>query len=75
MRSQLWSTHCIPWGIYGMAQDIEWAVDNDLSFPDNIIILQARQESIWSKKVKEPVGKKGSATEFIARGLMQGIKI
>ncbi|MEW5922324.1 MAG: PEP/pyruvate-binding domain-containing protein [Bacillota bacterium] len=60
---------------YGVAQDIEWAIDNDLSFPHNIIILQTRQESIWSKKTKAPVAPKGSATELIARGLMQGIRI
>lgn len=61
---------------YGVAQDIEWAVDEDLTFPQNIILLQTRQESIWTKKTKEPVAKgKGDATEFIARGLMQGIKL
>ena len=60
---------------YGVAQDIEWALDQDLPFPRNVLILQTRQESIWSKKVKEPVSKRGSATEMIARGLMQGIKL
>ncbi len=61
---------------YGVAQDIEWAIDEDLTFPHNIIILQTRQESIWTKKPKEPVAKtKSGTTEVIARGLMQGIKL
>ncbi len=60
---------------YGVAQDIEWAVDEDLTFPNNIIILQTRQESIWSKKTKAPTLPKGNATELIARGLMQGIRV
>lgn len=62
---------------YGVAQDVEWAIDEDLIFPHNIIILQTRQESIWTKKTKEPVASaiKGNPTEFIARGLMQGIKL
>lgn len=60
---------------YGVAQDIEWAVDDDLKFPSNIIILQTRQESIWTKKTKAPAAPKGSATELIARGLVQGIRV
>ncbi len=60
---------------YGVAQDIEWAIDDDLVFPRNIIILQTRQESIWTKKPKAPVAPRGSATELIARGLMQGIRL
>jgi pyruvate, water dikinase len=61
---------------YGVSQDIEWAIDEDLNFPHNIIILQTRQESIWTKRTKAPFASgKVNATEFIARGLMQGIKL
>jgi len=60
---------------YGVAQDIEWAIDDDLKFPHNIIILQTRQESIWTKKTKARVTPKGSATELIARGLVQGVRV
>ncbi len=35
---------------YENPTDIEWAVDNDMKFPDNIFILQARPETVWSKK-------------------------
>ncbi len=39
---------------YGRAMDIEWAIDMDLQFPDNVFIVQARPETVWSvKKAKE----------------------
>lgn len=34
---------------FGVAQDIEWSIDQDLSFPENIYFVQARPETIWSK--------------------------
>ncbi|MEM3641354.1 MAG: phosphoenolpyruvate synthase, partial [Candidatus Bathyarchaeia archaeon] len=38
---------------YGTAQDIEWAIDADLKFPENIFIVQSRPETVWSIKVEE----------------------
>ncbi len=35
---------------YGTPQDIEWAVDWDLPEGENVILLQARPETFWSKK-------------------------
>ncbi len=35
---------------YGNPSDIEWAIDRDMAFPENIFILQARPETVWSKK-------------------------
>ncbi len=35
---------------YGKAMDIEWAVDSDLPYPENIFIVQARPETVWSVK-------------------------
>ncbi|MBM3688394.1 MAG: phosphoenolpyruvate synthase [Actinobacteria bacterium] len=40
---------------YGCPQDIEWAVDADLPEGENIILLQARPETVWSKKPRESV--------------------
>ncbi|MBN1806093.1 MAG: PEP/pyruvate-binding domain-containing protein [Sedimentisphaerales bacterium] len=31
-------------------QDIEWVIEKDASFPEDIIILQARPETIWNEK-------------------------
>ena len=33
---------------YGKPQDIEWAIDRDLSFPENVFIVQSRPETVWS---------------------------
>ncbi|MGA1399822.1 MAG: PEP/pyruvate-binding domain-containing protein, partial [Phycisphaerales bacterium] len=44
---------------YGCPQDIEWAVDADLADGDNVILLQARPETVWSKKPRQSVA--GSA--------------
>lgn len=39
---------------YGRAMDIEWAIDMDLPFPENVFIVQARPETVWSvRKAKE----------------------
>ncbi len=39
---------------YGRAMDIEWAIDQDLPYPQNVFIVQARPETVWStKKAKE----------------------
>ena len=35
---------------YGKAMDIEWAIDQDLPFPKNMFIVQARPETVWSSK-------------------------
>jgi pyruvate,water dikinase len=35
---------------YGKAQDIEWAIDSDLPFPANVLIVQSRPETVWSTK-------------------------
>ncbi|MGQ9529995.1 MAG: phosphoenolpyruvate synthase [Candidatus Bathycorpusculaceae bacterium] len=38
---------------YGKAQDIEWAIDSDLPFPNNVFIVQSRPETVWSLKIVE----------------------
>ncbi len=35
---------------YGCPQDIEWAVDQDLPAGEDVVLLQARPETVWSKK-------------------------
>ena len=40
---------------YGTPQDIEWAIDKDLSFPQNIFIVQTRPETVWSERKSESV--------------------
>ncbi len=35
---------------YGIPMDIEWAIDRDFGFPENVFIVQARPETVWSMK-------------------------
>jgi pyruvate,water dikinase len=39
---------------YGKPQDIEWAIDRDTSFPENIFITQSRPETVWSAEKMPP---------------------
>jgi pyruvate,water dikinase len=61
---------------YGKAMDIEWAIDQDLPFPENMFIVQARPETVWSSKpVEKPeIQSKQSAEQLkvIARGISAG---
>ena len=34
----------------GCPQDVEWAIDRDLPDGENIVILQSRPETVWSRK-------------------------
>jgi len=49
---------------YGKAQDIEWAIDRDLPFPENIFIVQSRPETVWS--VKTEAETKAEKVEVVA---------
>lgn len=42
---------------YGHALDIEWAVDDSAPVPHNLYVLQARPETVWSQRAREPVVK------------------
>ena len=61
---------------YGKAYDIEFGIDEDLPFPENVIVLQVRPESIWNKK-KDMSGKAGKPADvmnIILNNLISGIK-
>ncbi|RLG99456.1 phosphoenolpyruvate synthase, partial [Candidatus Bathyarchaeota archaeon] len=49
---------------YGKAQDIEWAIDRDLPFPENVFIVQSRPETVWSVMTKAEV--KAEKAEVVA---------
>lgn len=58
---------------YNHPQDIEWAIDRDLPFPQNVFILQSRPETVWSLKGEERIKKKEekvvSEKKVVVRGL------
>lgn len=51
---------------YGSPQDIEWAIDRHLPDGDNVILLQSRPETVWSRKPRTKVAKPSG-------GMMDGI--
>ena len=60
---------------YGMAMDIEWTIDQDLQFPDSLFMVQARPETVWSKKQASIVEKQMSPSEFILNVLNTGKRL
>jgi pyruvate, water dikinase len=54
---------------YGCPQDIEWAVDDDLPRGEDAVLLQARPETVWSKK-RHAVGAKGDLVASIVDTLV-----
>lgn len=54
---------------YGCPQDIEWAVDEDLPAGEDVVLLQARPETVWSKKRKS-VGAKSDTLASIVDTLV-----
>ncbi|MGD8290619.1 MAG: PEP/pyruvate-binding domain-containing protein [Desulfobacterales bacterium] len=60
---------------YGRAMDIEWAIDRDFAFPDNIFIVQARPETVWSQRKKESVLGKKTGYQLLMEQAMKRIKL
>ena len=61
---------------YGKPYDIEFGIDADLPFPEDVIILQVRPESVWSKKEAAPkTEQKKDPMERILSQLLTGVRI
>lgn len=60
---------------YGRAMDVEWAIDRDFSFPENIFIVQARPETVWSRRQTESkIGAK-TGRQLLLEQAMKRIKL
>jgi len=60
---------------YDRPMDIEWAIDKDISFPENLFIVQARPETVWSQqRVKSVIGGK-TGRQLLMEQAMKRIKI
>lgn len=60
---------------YGSPQDIEWAIDKDFSFPENIFIVQSRPETVWSQRPKESVLGGKTAYELLMEKALSTVKL
>ena len=61
---------------YAKPMDIEWAIDEDLSYPENMMLVQARPETIFGTKISEgekmEENKAQEALKIIVRGISAG---
>jgi len=57
---------------YGCPMDIEWAIDHDLVFPENVFIVQSRPETVWSQRKQDHLlGQKSSYQLLMEKALSQ----
>jgi pyruvate, water dikinase len=61
---------------YGKPMDIEWAIDQDLTYPQNMFIVQARPETVFgTKDMEAPKMEESKAQEqlkVVVRGISAG---
>ncbi|NTU79912.1 MAG: phenylphosphate synthase subunit beta [Chloroflexales bacterium] len=61
---------------YGCPQDIEWAIDQDLPFPENLVILQSRPETVWSQRARSRLSASGaSGVEGVLASLLTPVRL
>jgi len=60
---------------YGRPMDIEWAIDQDFTFPESVFIVQARPETVWSQRKKAPLIGKKTGYQLLMAQAMKRIKI
>ncbi len=61
---------------YGKPMDIEWAIDADLAYPENMMLVQARPETIYGTKNTEgpemEENKAAEALKIVVKGISAG---
>jgi len=60
---------------YGRPMDIEWAIDQDFTFPESVFIVQARPETVWSQRKRAPLIGKKTGYQLLMAQAMKRIKI
>ncbi|MBI4675243.1 MAG: phenylphosphate synthase subunit beta [Chloroflexi bacterium] len=60
----------------GCPQDIEWAIDWDLPFPENVVVLQSRPETVWSRRARVPLSANGkTGVEGVLASLLSPVRL
>ncbi|MGA3191597.1 MAG: phosphoenolpyruvate synthase [Candidatus Bathyarchaeia archaeon] len=62
---------------YGKPQDIEFAIDGDIEFPENVFMTQSRPETVWSAKLSEAPARSEAAEvkpelKVVVKGIAAG---
>lgn len=55
--------------LYGCPQDVEWALDSEVPSPDNVVLLQSRPETVWSRQARQPVATSTNVMDSIVSTL------
>jgi len=55
--------------------DIEWAIDKDFVFPENMFIVQARPETVWSQREIKPLLGAKSGYQMLMERAMKVIRV
>ncbi len=60
---------------YGCPQDIEWAIDLDLPDESNVLLLQSRPETVWSRRPRSSVGVPSDPMQSIVKTLTSPLHV
>lgn len=55
---------------YGRPQDVEWAIDPALPAGENVVLLQSRPETVWSRKKREVAASSANTFSSIVHNLL-----
>ena len=58
---------------YNKPMDIEWAIDQDLPYPENMMLVQARPETVFGNKSQETLNMEENKAQESLKVVVQGI--
>jgi pyruvate,water dikinase len=51
---------------YGHPRDVEWAIDQHLPAGENVVLLQSRPETSWSRRARAPIARSAGIDSIVA---------
>jgi pyruvate, water dikinase len=51
---------------YGHPRDVEWAIDQHLPPGENVVLLQSRPETSWSRRARAPIARSAGIDSIVA---------